>query len=223
MKRIITKLKTLFKVSFLKTIRVNLKYFGVKYVFKPIILVSKNTKIYRLKGKVLAENKSFGAIRVGFGFVGIVDRKYRRTIWDNDGTLEFKGTSFMGVGTKISNTGHVTFGDNFCINANSDIICRSSIIFGEDVLISWETLIMDSDYHCIYSTSDSEQKRINPDKAIYIGNHCWIGCRCTLLKGTAVSNNTIIAAGSVISRCYKNENVIISDSGILKDNVNWKK
>lgn len=217
------KIKNVLNLSVMKTIRMNYKYFGIKYIFRPIILVSRNTKIYRLKGKVISNNKSFGAIRIGFGRIGIVDSRYRRAIWDNDGIVEFKGNAFLGVGTKITNTGSLVFGDKFTINANSDIVCKNSIFFGDDVLISWESLIMDSDYHCIYDVLDDEEKSINQDKPVCIGNHCWIGCRCVVLKGTVISDNCVVAAGSIVSKNYKAGNVIISSNGILKDNVNWKR
>ena len=51
-----------------------------------------------------------------------------------------------------------------------------SINFGDDNLLSWDILMMDTDFHKIIS-SDGEER--NKPSAIDVGNHVWIGCRVT--------------------------------------------
>jgi hypothetical protein len=48
------------------------------------------------------------------------------------------------------------------------------------VLISWENLFMDTDAHKIIQNVII----INGPEKIIVGNHAWIGCRCTILKGS---------------------------------------
>ena len=80
---------------------------------------------------------------------------------------------------------------------------------------------MNCDFHPIYQIDDFDKKRINDNKEIVVGDHCWIGCRCTLLKGTYIANNCIIAAGSTLTKEFKQENSVISSKGIIKNNVTW--
>ena len=51
----------------------------------------------------------------------------------------------------------IVFGDNFCVTANSAIVCVSNINFGSNVLLSWDILILDTDFHKIYSIDDEHR------------------------------------------------------------------
>lgn len=81
---------------------------------------------------------------------------------------------------------------------------------------------MDSDYHKIKSNNSV----INPPKSIKIGNHVWIGCRCTILKGIAISDDVIIGANSLIAKSITLSNCVVSGNGknvtIIKDAVSWE-
>ena len=59
----------------------------------------------------------------------------------------------------------MVFGDKVAINANSDIVCRIGITIGDRALISWECLIMDTDFHSIYDKNCLD-KKLNDDKEI---------------------------------------------------------
>jgi acetyltransferase-like isoleucine patch superfamily enzyme len=37
-------------------------------------------------------------------------------------------------------------------------------------------------------------------KGIYIGNNCWIGAKVTVLDGVTIGNNSVVAAGSVVTK-----------------------
>lgn len=105
------------------------------------------------------------------------------------------------------------------ITAKSTIVCRKKITLSDDCLISWDVLIMDTDFHKIY---DNSQCRVNDDCEIIIGKHCWIGCRSLVLKGSTIPNNSIIAAGSIVTTHEENENTIYSSFGrIIKENAIW--
>lgn len=128
----------------------------------------------------------------------------------------------LGQGIRLAISGSVTFGDNFAISANSSIVCRKNIVFGDNVLISWDCLIMDYDHHNIYSIENNSL--LNEDRDVVFGNNIWIGCRCLILKGSRIGNNSIIAAGSKIAgNCKNHENTIIGDYGkTIKRDVYWK-
>lgn len=97
----------------------------------------------------------------------------------------------------ISNSGNLTIGDNFNISANSKIVCRNSITIGRDCLLSWDCLLMDSDWHLIYN--ELSEEHINSDKAIVMENHIWVGCNTIILKGAEIPKDCVIAAGSIVS------------------------
>lgn len=217
MNRRITKL---LEISVFNTIRMNFYYFGWGGIFRPRILAAKNLKIQKLDGNVIIKSMKVGAVQIGFGHVGIVDNKICRSLWENSGEICFEGVANLGPGTRIVNSGKLTFGDEFCINAASNIICYKQISFGKDVLISWDCLIMDTDFHRLFSNESRQQ--INIDRPVVIGNHVWIACKSTILKGSNLPDGSVIAAGSTICKNFIGSNSVYTSLGKIKDDITWE-
>ena len=167
-----------------------------------------------------------GMLKIGPHGLGTQDILYSRTIWDVTGVLTINGKVCLGCGTKISigPNGNMVFGNSFCITGNSSLICQRRISFGDNCLLSWDILIMDTDFHHII---DATGLIINEQIPIEIGNNVWIGCRSTILKGCTISSSNVIAANSTITKSFLQENCIIGghgkDASIIKRNIHWKK
>lgn len=205
-----------------KTLRFNFHYFPFKTAIRCPIIVSKRVYLRELHGKVtIPENAETGSIRLGFGDVGHYDRKRSRTIWQVSGEVDFKGKASIGHGSKISVRGKLTLGDKFNITAESTVVCAREITFGDDCLVSWDVLVMDSDEHPVYN---KEGERINEDRPIVVGNHVWIGCKCMLLKGAEVPNDTVLAAGTLLKSGFAGEYQVIGGNppSILKRDIRWE-
>ena len=226
-----------------KTLRFNLHYFPLKTALKLPVVVSHRTYLRELHGKVeLPEKVERAMIKVGFGDVGHYDRKRSRGIWQVSGTVSFGGKASIGHGSKISVRGDLHLGDGFNMTAESTIVCAKEISFGNDCLLSWGILVMDTDEHPIFrhETRDSgsvprpevsrsasnnlENERINPDKPILVGDHVWIGCKCVLLKGAEVPNNTVVAAGTLLTSSFSGEHQVIGGNPptVLKHDIRWE-
>ena len=230
-----------------KTLRFNLHYFPLKTALKLPVVVSHRTFLRELHGKVeLPEKVETAMVKIGFGDVGHYDRKRSRSIWQVSGTVSFGGKASIGHGSKLSVRGNLKFGAGFNMTAESTIVCAKEIRFGDDCLLSWDILVMDTDEHPLYNRHDTarhetrdsspvpspevsqsinkENKRINPDKAIIVGNHVWIGCKCILLKGAEVPDNTVLAAGTLLKSPIKGENQVIGGNppSVLKNEVHWE-
>lgn len=205
-----------------KSIRFNFHYFPFKTALKMPVVVSHRTYLRELHGKVtIPEDAETGSIRIGFGDVGHYDRKRSRTIWQVSGEVDFKGRASIGHGSKISVRGRLELGDKFNITAESTIVCAKEIRFGNDCLVSWDVLVMDTDEHPIYT---KEGERINEDRPIVVGDHVWIGCKSMLLKGAELPNHTILAAGTALRSAFRGEEQIIGGNppSILKRDVSWE-
>lgn len=175
---------------------------------------------------ILPINSTRGMIRLGEHCLGHVDRSSTPTIWNlEDGTIEFKGSCFLNQGTKINvgNGGRLVIGDHVTCTGNSEISCNNDIAIGEYSLLSWDILLLDSDQHKII---DFNENILNAPKPISIGKHVWIGCRSTLLKGAQISDNCVIASGSIITKPIVYSNAIIAGSGstqrVIKKDISWK-
>ena len=157
--------------------------------------------------------------------LGTQDSYYSRTIWEVSGQLVINGSVGMGRGSRISigKNATLTLGDRFVITGNSTIICQKEISFGSDCLLSWDVLVMDTDFHHI---NDEQGNIINSPKAISIGNHVWIGCRTTILKGVSIGNDNVVAANSLITRDVKDHHSVVGGQGkdvvIIKRGIDWR-
>jgi len=215
-------LKTFFSVGIINTLRMNFKYFGWKGVFRQYIICCKKLKIRSLGGKIESEVPLCrGIIAIGFTDSGVCDKKYERAMWQNSGEIYIKGPVRLGIGARIVNYGRLEFGDNFRITANASIVCYKKITFGTDVLIGWDTQIMDCDMHKIYARGD-RTKRLNEPKEISVGDRVWICSRVLILKGSRIPSGCVVAAGSVITGEISEENCVVGGRGeIIKRNIGW--
>jgi len=67
------------------------------------------------------------------------------------------------------------------------------ISLGENVICGANTLITDSDWH-------PEDPRSGVPAPIVIGDNVWLGVNATVLKGVNIGDNSVIGAGSVVTR-----------------------
>ena len=133
----------------------------------------------------------------------------------------FKGNARFGPGSRLLNNGKMIIGNNFTVTGASKIICSNGISFGNDVLISWDVLIMDKDYHkVIYDNHDSEVS-----KGIIIGNHVWIGCKSNVLKGSVIGDNSVVASMTNVNSEFESDGCLLAGipAKVVKDHINWKR
>ena len=212
---------TLFcQIAFFKTLLINVYYFGFNF-WKIPILVYRHTHLDYRRGKMTVTFPlRFGMLQIGRRRNGFVNQE--ATLWYNRGSIILRGRASIGRGSQIivSETGILTFGDEFCSSGDVTLTCNKSITFGSDNLLAWNILLMDTDCHHILNLNGSEI--LNPPLSITIGDHVWIGCNVTVLKGVNISDNTVIAANSTITKSYAETNVVLGSKGILKTGINWR-
>lgn len=218
------RIHTLFSLSILKTIYFNFHYFPFQIAVKFPVLVTSNVLFKRMKGTIILHSRPRpGLVKIGFDGVGIFDSKRSKAIWQVEGTVEFCGKANIGQGSKISVGGGATLkiGNNLTVTAESSIIANHRIIFGDDCLLSWDILCMDTDFHKISHNG----KTINENSEVHIGNHVWVGCRTTILKGSSIPDGSVVGANSVVAGKFDKKNVIIAGNPakICKDTIEWNK
>ncbi len=217
----VRKIKNFIKIIFgiPKSLVFNVTKFGLIEGIKLPIIVSNNTILKDISGEIILKNpKTFG-VRIGFGSTDNYSWKHEKTIFKNRGQLVFEGKAKLGFGSVISNSGYLNIGNNFSISCKGSIICRKKIVIGNDCLMSWDTLIMDTDHHPIFF----EKQRINEDQEIVIGNKNWIGAKSTILKGVEIGDNNVISLGAILTKSFLVSNKVIAGipAKIVKDNVQW--
>ena len=218
------KLKYYFQVNWLKTCCFNFKMLPFKDAVKLPVVIFFRTKIRSLRGKVnITSPVSHAMIKIGRCEVSHFQD--RSTILSIDGTVNFSGKASFGRGSavEVRKCGTLSLGKRFRTTAGTTIICDEKISIGDEFLSSWDNLIMDSDHHDIIDLSG---RIINPPRPISIGNHVWLGCRTTLLKGCTLPDNCFVASGSVLTKSFTESNSVIGGCGkeqaVLRQNINWK-
>lgn len=103
----------------------------------------------------------------------------------------------------------LTVGNRVFIGGNTLIDCLQQISIEDDVLISYQVTIMDSDNHSIraserigdlgrWRSHKYDWSRVQ-SAPILICSKAWIGARAIITKGVVVHEGGIVAAGSVVT------------------------
>lgn len=219
-------LSNLFSVNLYYTIYFNLRYFSWKDAMKLPVLIFGKVSVNALKGNVKINGAiKTGMIRFGEQIVGIYDKKLR-TVFNIHGTFQFDGRAILARGSSISigKGASLTTGDNFKITAKSAIIASGgkSVTFGADCLLSWDVLIMNTDFHKMIDLDKDEVKPFSND--IHIGHKVWIGCGVKVLKGAQIPSGSIVAAGSIVTGKLTDESCIYAGAParMIRPNTSWK-
>ena len=123
---------------------------------------------------------------------------------------------YSGAYVSVAPHAKLTLGSGF-INNNAKISCFEKITIGENVKISEDVLIRDSDNHTVLR--EGYQK----SAPIYIGNHVWIGARAIILKNVKIGDGAIIAAGAVVTKDVP-PNTLVGGvpAKIIRENISWE-
>ncbi len=205
-----------------KTLLFNFACLPLRQAIRLPVFVSHRVWLRDLSGRVSLADSRTGAVRIGFGDVGIFDPQRSRTIWQVSGRVAFMGTADIGHGSRISVTGELVLGRRLIIAAESAIVAQHDIHVGDDVLVSWDVLIIDTDAHRIY---DAAGHHVNAPMPIRIGNSVWLGCRALVLKGVEIADGVVVAAASTVTRSVNTPNAVIggNPARVLRENVRWKR
>ena len=127
-------------------------------------------------------------------------------------------TTYQGASIHIFNNAKLKIGKGGFLNENSAIKCYNNIIIGNEVFISDNVEIRDSDNHQILRDGYITSAPIN------IGNHVWIGLRSIILKGVTIGDGAIVAAGSVVTKDIPPHCLVAGiPAKIIKTDIFWNK
>ena len=114
-----------------KSLYVCLRLLPISNAIKLPIIVRYNCKIVNLSGSVsiLQERIRFGMLKIGFGRVGIIDKRYTRNLLEIRGKIILRGKATFGNGSRIS-----------IRNVGQSVILKGSVI-PEGCIVGAMTLV----------------------------------------------------------------------------------
>ena len=92
---------------------------------------------------------------------------------------------------------HVHFGKNVYANYNLTMVDDTHIYVGDNTMIGPNVTIATAG-HPIDPALRDVQAQFNME--VHIGRNVWIGGGCVLLPGVSIGDNTVIGAGSVVTK-----------------------
>jgi len=127
---------------------------------------------------------------------------------------------YAGCSFSIGQNGRCTVGD-FTLMNGALVMAEELIEIGSYCLISWNVGIADSDFHPLAPA----QRRLDalalapyykerPPRPpictapVRIGDNVWIGMNAVILKGVTVGENSVVAAGSVVTKSIEPNTVV---------------
>lgn len=116
------------------------------------------------------------------------------------------GVVSIGCGTSLRNRitfrvdegAHISLGNGVFVNDGCEFNCHESITVGNGVMFGQNVLLYDHDHD--YRKGPVRKRTEFITAPITIKANVWIGSNTVILKGVTVGENSIIAAGSVLTK-----------------------
>ncbi|MBR0138390.1 MAG: sugar O-acetyltransferase [Erysipelotrichaceae bacterium] len=107
------------------------------------------------------------------------------------GTITINAPFYCDYGSRIA------VGDNFFANYNCKILDGAMVTFGDDVRIGPDCSFLTPNH-----SPDPQMRREGYEifQPVTVGDNVWFGASVTVLPGVTIGKDSIIAAGSVVSR-----------------------
>lgn len=216
MKTLFSKLKLLYTISFSQFI-----YFN--FISKNVIR-DKGSYLFPYKNSVINIDKTAKLILHGTIYINSNKPKKSKaeaylTMQKNSVLTVHKGLYLNYNATiEVHKDGKMEIGLAY-VNSNAVLICSRKIVLGEEVLVSREVFIYDSDHHDILNKFG---EKTNIPKEIIIGNHVWIGIKSTIMKGTKLEDGAVIASNSVVISNIKAGQLASGNPARVFMKITWK-
>lgn len=112
---------------------------------------------------------------------------------------EFGEGSYIELPLRANWGGHfVHVGKNVYANSNLTLVDDTHIYIGDSTLIGPNVTIDTAGHPILPELREGVQYQFN--LPVHIGKNCWIGANVCILPGVSIGDNTVIGAGSLVTK-----------------------
>ena len=114
----------------------------------------------------------------------------------------------MKARIEVRSGANLLIGDSVGISGVT-IFCSDSITIGDNTKIGFGSHVYDTDFHSLDPQIRNSSKDLICAKKspVHIGKNVFIGTQTIVLKGVTIGDNSIIAAGSVVTKSVPNNEI----------------
>lgn len=137
-----------------------------------------------------------------------------------DSQFSIQGTVQINRGVRVfvSAGGHLEMGSRSYINDCSTLTCFNHIRIGSGCSISWYTNILDTNIHELVIAGQPRPR----SAPVIIEDRAWIGTGATILSGTSIGEQAVVAAGSVVKADVPSRVVVGGNPArIIAEDASW--
>lgn len=138
-----------------------------------------------------------------------------RIVIGNDVTVGNHNT--WDLAYNVAGTPELVIGDRVSVNYRCMMSVASGVRIGEDTMIAGNVRIFDNISHPVSPLRRLNHERINQDETtpVVIGKNCWIGMSSIILRGVTIGDNSIVAAGSVVTKSVPPNTIVAGSPAVV--------
>jgi acetyltransferase-like isoleucine patch superfamily enzyme len=168
-------------------------------------------------------------VKFGDGFYCETAQIFRRLRNNKPGAVVIGNhvSCYAGCSFAVGENGQCSIGDFTLLNG-ALIMAEEKIEIGSHCLISWNVGLADSDFHPLEPAQrliDAQalapffnQRPARPKlktAPVIIADNVWIGMNAIILKGVTIGENSVVAAGSVVSKSVPANTVVAGNPAVI--------